>query len=236
VEQLLALLDDPKYNIWEEESFIQSLVTELIAAKNQLLRSSVFDNFLMKYKDHSIFLHKQLVRFLMEAHIGIALKDLISYLERLIPWESDEQVREKVMPAYELLQNRLGNRLNEQNAAFLFQWLGKFNPENDEEYEEGQYGFANQEGSNEEGQEYQSGQYPSSGDYPANSTPSPPLNYQQEYRQEYPQEDQYPPSEAQYEGAEDGTNGQEEQMDTEQGQIGNEQQGQAEADFDHSSV
>lgn len=227
VEQLLALLDDPQYNIWEEESFIQSLVTELISAKNQLLRSSVFDNFLMKFKDSSIFLHKQLVRFVMEAHMGIPLKDLISYLERLIPWDSEEQVKEKVLPAYELLFNRLGTRLNEQNAPFLLQWLGKLNTaENYAEYEEEEYGYANQEGNGED-QEYQSGQYPSSGDYPANSTPSPPpLNYQQEYKQEYPQDYQHPG--VQYGGEESTNSSHEQEMDTEQQEMEAEHQGQPE--------
>jgi hypothetical protein len=33
IEQLLEIIDNPSFNLVEEESFIQSLVTELITAK-----------------------------------------------------------------------------------------------------------------------------------------------------------------------------------------------------------
>jgi hypothetical protein len=80
----------------------------------------------MKLKDQSIFIHKQLVRFLTEAHLGIPLKDLVNLLEKLIPWECDETVREKILPVYELFLTRVGSRINEQNAPFLYRWMQKF--------------------------------------------------------------------------------------------------------------
>jgi hypothetical protein len=99
----------------------------------------VFDNFLMKFKDQSIFIHKQLVRFLTEGHLGITLKDLVSYLEKIVPKDCDPQVKEKILPVYELFLARVGSRINEQNAQFLYQWMEKFDDGYAEEVEEQGY-------------------------------------------------------------------------------------------------
>jgi DNA-directed RNA polymerase II subunit RPB1/leucine proline-enriched proteoglycan (leprecan) len=80
----------------------------------------------MKYKDSSLFIHKQLIRFLMEANMRIPLKDLITYLQKLITGcPNDAATRSQLLPVYEMFLTRLGQRLNEHHVPFLYDYLQK---------------------------------------------------------------------------------------------------------------
>lgn len=130
VSQVLKIVDElTAAKIVEEQSFIQSLATAVIAVKHAPTRVVVLDNFLMNYRFSSIFIHKQIVRTLTELHARISIKDFISHLQRLVPSSDmplDAEKKKKLMTSYKRLLDRMGDRLNDSNAKFLLDFMGTY--------------------------------------------------------------------------------------------------------------
>lgn len=79
----------------------------------------------MKYKYSSLFIHKQIVRYLIESYTKISTKELIEILQKLLPPINNDKIKkENIIHIYQLLLEKVGNHLNEQNASFLFEYFG----------------------------------------------------------------------------------------------------------------
>ena len=73
-----------------------------------------------------VITHKQFIRYLMATHARLSIRELAHYLQKST---SNTVDRDKVRPVYELLVERLGQRVNEHNAIFLYEYLGLVNRE-----------------------------------------------------------------------------------------------------------
>jgi len=138
----------PRKTLVRERAFLQSLVTLTLSTKqlvkNPRIRLIVVDNFLLKYAHVSFFVHKQLVRFLLEIHLRIPVKDLLGYLQKLIgrglldsinemedkqkqQQQQQQHILRRFSPLYQCLLERLlsfPSRIKSSQLTFLFEFLG----------------------------------------------------------------------------------------------------------------
>lgn len=70
----------------------------------------------------------------METNLRLQVKELVHYLEQLVPVDQNlkPEAKEKIAQVYELLLSRIGKRLNRKAVPFLYQFLGKYVPEAEE--------------------------------------------------------------------------------------------------------
>eukprot|EP00005_Dracoamoeba_jomungandri_P000959 CAMPEP_0174254276 /NCGR_PEP_ID=MMETSP0439-20130205/3609_1 /TAXON_ID=0 /ORGANISM="Stereomyxa ramosa, Strain Chinc5" /LENGTH=288 /DNA_ID=CAMNT_0015335767 /DNA_START=1046 /DNA_END=1912 /DNA_ORIENTATION=- len=117
VKQFLEHVSD--HMVTEEPAFIQSLVTLLINNKNVGIKT-VVENFLWSKLEVSVVVHKQLIRYLMETHTKLTTRELQAALEKT----TSTKYHEKLQGAYELFLHRVSPRINQNNAGFLYEYLG----------------------------------------------------------------------------------------------------------------
>jgi hypothetical protein len=72
-------------------------------------------------RDAQVTVHKQFLRYLMATHARLSLRELTAYLQKTTANVAD---RDKVRPVYDMLLDRVGQRLNDQNVPLLFDYLG----------------------------------------------------------------------------------------------------------------
>jgi hypothetical protein len=149
-----TLATELKEQIVKEPMFTQSLITLLInnisaatasntqAAKTtaQNLRSMIIDGFLLQYAHVSVELLTQLIHFVTQTHARVQSPQLVTMVQKLVQssqtllQQEKEALGETVMEEgrknksikgmFKILTERVGLRLNERNAQFLFEFLG----------------------------------------------------------------------------------------------------------------
>lgn len=91
------------------------------------MRNEIFENFLLKVKNLSVFFHCQVVRFLTETHLKVSIKELNNQIEKVIPSESDPiiQKKEMLLLFYKQLHSRISPRFAEGSLTpSLLNFLG----------------------------------------------------------------------------------------------------------------
>ena len=80
----------------------------------------------MNYRSLSVFVHQQLVRYLTDANLRIPTKDFSQYIEILMKTDDlhNENIKPKLLPAYQQLIVRCGKRLQRSNVESLFRYVG----------------------------------------------------------------------------------------------------------------
>eukprot|EP01116_Phalansterium_solitarium_P014672 TRINITY_DN32432_c0_g1_i1.p1 TRINITY_DN32432_c0_g1~~TRINITY_DN32432_c0_g1_i1.p1 ORF type:complete len:452 (+),score=109.86 TRINITY_DN32432_c0_g1_i1:763-2118(+) len=110
VSELLTLVESLDGVLDLEPAFTQSLVTEVLNAKNHNIRKLAIDMFVLAHRDDSLFIHLQVVRFVSEIQLRVSLKELLDYLQKMLPSkpldEQEDSVRLRLTQAYNQLLTR----------------------------------------------------------------------------------------------------------------------------------
>lgn len=83
VRGLLDTLESAGIVVHSEMAFVQTLVTQTVATRELRLANVVIE-YLMQRKSYSVFLHKQIVRYLLECHARMHTKELATHIQRLL--------------------------------------------------------------------------------------------------------------------------------------------------------
>eukprot|EP01112_Ceratiomyxa_fruticulosa_P015274 TRINITY_DN4466_c1_g1_i1.p1 TRINITY_DN4466_c1_g1~~TRINITY_DN4466_c1_g1_i1.p1 ORF type:complete len:612 (-),score=116.17 TRINITY_DN4466_c1_g1_i1:71-1906(-) len=122
VEQLIHFILNMN-DISDDLDFFQSLVTQVINCKDLRMAALVIDSTLLPIRntqrEHSTFIHRNLVRFLVESHLRLPTKELVNYINKFISGSHDD----KVTQGYRTLLEKASPRLNNKNVPLLFNYL-----------------------------------------------------------------------------------------------------------------
>ncbi|KYQ96921.1 hypothetical protein DLAC_04241 [Tieghemostelium lacteum] len=118
------------YNYFSDD-FIQSIVTQLINVKDQRMNTVVIDGFLLKYRS-APYVHKQLLRYLLEFMHKMNQRDLVHFVTKLYTLPStssillssrDKKIYEEIVTMSKILLDKSNARLSEKNVPLLFEFL-----------------------------------------------------------------------------------------------------------------
>jgi hypothetical protein len=118
--------------VGEEPEFVQSLISELAALRDEGILTLIFENLLIKLSRYihiatHTFIHRQILRlFLLNTHS--TTREIINRLQQFIP-DFSQLTKENYIyykdlePWYKYFMDRMTPRLNDRNAKFLFDFM-----------------------------------------------------------------------------------------------------------------
>ncbi len=124
---LTAVLGTISDDLLREVEFIHSAVSELILLKDERVSKLVLDH-LSKYRHVSLWLHRQLARYLL-AQSHLHTREIVAYISDWIQRPDTEHNGKdyhvtladstELQSVYQNLLDKFGNRLNDRNAKHV---------------------------------------------------------------------------------------------------------------------